>query len=176
MALQYVKITDQSIPTFSFVKALYEAAFPIVERRDWKTLLSFLNHPDMQLDLIEEEKKPVGLIIWWEIGEWLFIEHFAIAANTRGGGYGSEVMRHYLEKAKGKMLLEVEPPLTADAQRRISFYERLGLTVIDTAYRQPSYIESGVDYPMFLMATVSEITVKEKAALFTLLKLKVYQV
>ncbi len=176
MALQYLNLADESSSTLSFVKALYESAFPIEERRAWKAVLLLLKDPDMQLDLILEDNTPIGFLTWWQVDDWLFIEHFAIADHIRGGGHGSAVMRRYLEMSKGKMLLEVEPPLTVDAERRIHFYNRLGLVVIPSEYRQPSYVEASVDYPMLLMATRFELTEAEKAVIIRAVKLKVYQV
>lgn len=170
MAIQYINL-KAIIPELSFIKDLYEGAFPIEERREWTSLLSLLNHPAMQLDLISEEERPIGFIIWWMIHDWLFIEHFAISSEIRGGGYGGSVMRHYLEMANGKMLLEVEPPFTIDAERRISFYEKLGLTLLDVSYEQPSYVEKGVYYPMLLMGTAEQ---KDFTPLIAALKAHVY--
>jgi len=155
MAINYIKLTDESLPELSFIKKLYEEAFPLQERRDWASLLGLLNHQDMQVDLLAAEESPVGFIIWWEIQDWRFIEHFAISSEVRGKGYGAEVMRYYLDVFEGKMLLEVEPAITPDACRRISFYEKMGLSLIDVAYRQPCYIEENRSYPMHLMAKPS---------------------
>jgi ribosomal protein S18 acetylase RimI-like enzyme len=174
MALEFKTLKNKDLPELSFVRELYEKAFPSTERRDWEALSFLLDNPDMKLDLISQEAKPIGFIIWWEIDEWLFIEHFAIAPHTRGGGHGTAVMQYYLERAKGKMLLEVELPLTDEAQRRISFYERLGFVLISAVHRQPSYREPGVDYPMALMASVTDFVKKDMETVITQMKNKVY--
>ncbi|MET3113717.1 ribosomal protein S18 acetylase RimI-like enzyme [Pedobacter sp. CG_S7] len=170
MAIQYVNLKAIK-PVHSFIKDLYESTFPIQERREWTSLLSLLNHPAMQLDLICEEELPIGFIIWWKINDWLFIEHFAISPHIRGGGYGSTVMCYYMEKANGKIFLEVEPPFTIDAERRIAFYEKLGLSLLDVSYQQPSYVEKDVYYPMLLMGTTGK---KDFTALVAALKEQVY--
>ncbi|WP_432712437.1 GNAT family N-acetyltransferase [Pedobacter sp.] len=174
MAIQYVRLTDGSLPVFTFIKELYEGAFPWQERRDWPSLMALLKNPDMQLDLITAEQRPIGFLIWWNIQGWLFIEHFAIAAAERSAGYGAAVMRHYLGMANGKVLLEVEPPVTVDAQRRISFYEKLGLTVLDFPYEQPSYVDQEVYYPMFLMGKLPENEKQGFAEVIEAMKEKVY--
>lgn len=46
-----------------------------------------------------------------------------------------------LEIQFGKMVLEVEPPVTEQAIRRIKFYERLGYQTFPDAYYQPAYHE-----------------------------------
>lgn len=128
----------------------------------------------MQVDLLVAEGSPVGFIIWWNIQDWRFIEHFAISSETRGKGYGAEVMRHYLEISEGKLLLEVEPAITPDAFRRISFYERMGFSLIDVAYRQPSYVEKDLSYPMHLMVETSFVA-QDFQGLIGEIKNKVYK-
>jgi len=174
MTIKYIKLTNGSLPAFSFIKELYEEAFPIQERRDWASLLGLLNHQDMQVDLLVAEESPVGFIIWWKIQDWRFVEHFAISSEVRGKGYGAEVMRYYLDVFEGKMLLEVEPAITLDNCRRISFYEKMGLSLIDVAYRQPSYIEKDLSYPMHLMAKPSFIA-QDFKGLIGEIKNKVYK-
>ncbi|PTS99271.1 hypothetical protein DBR11_12700 [Pedobacter sp. HMWF019] len=153
-ALNFLKITDRKDEHLSFVKALYQSAFPVQERREWPVLLSMISSgAEMQVELVTDQEQPVAFVIWWQISDWLFIEHLAVSTAERGKNYGSRIMSHYLDAAKGNMLLEVEPPLSEEAQRRISFYERLGLYLLDYVYEQPSYRERGVVYPMRLMGT-----------------------
>ncbi|MEJ5963665.1 GNAT family N-acetyltransferase [Pedobacter immunditicola] len=155
ITIDYIKLTDGSLPELSFIKELYEEAFPVQERRDWSSLLGLLNHSDMQVDLLVAEGSPIGFIILWKIQDWRFIEHFAVSTKVRGKGYGAEVVRYYLGIFEGRLLLEVEPAITRDACRRIDFYKRLGLSLINVVYRQPSYIENDLSYPMHLMGTQS---------------------
>jgi GNAT superfamily N-acetyltransferase len=157
-ALNFLKITDRKDERLSFVKALYQSAFPVQERRKWPVLLSMISSgAEMQLDLVTDQEQPVAFAVWWEISDWLFIEHLAVSTAERGKNYGSRIMQHYLNAAQGNMLLEVEPPLSEEAQRRISFYERLGLHLLDYVYAQPSYREKGVVYPMRLMSTHKDL-------------------
>lgn len=152
-ALRFLRINNREDPYLSFVKALYESAFPVQERREWRGLLSLIaENCDMHLDLVTDGDQPVAFVIWWNIEGWMFIEHFAVSSTERGKNYGSRIMIHYIELAKNLMILEVEPPLTDDAQRRIRFYERLGLYLLDFKYEQPSYREKGVFYPLCLMS------------------------
>lgn len=158
-ALSYLEIDDQEDEGLSFVKALYESAFPVQERREWTDLLSLIGRePEMRLEIVKDEEEPVAFVVWWQISDWMFIEHLAVSSTRRGKNYGSRIMDHYLALAQQRMLLEVEPPLTEEAQRRIRFYEKLGLNLLDYAYEQPSYNEKGVVYPMCLMSTQKDLT------------------
>ena len=151
MPLNYRRIQHQDDPALAFIKDMYESAFPEQERRQWASFTNLLNDPRMHADAILDAEQVLGLLIWWKVNDFCFIEHFVISSRVRGAGYGSEVIKHYVEKAQGKVLLEVEPAGTPDANRRITFYERVGFKLVNVDYRQPSYVEKGLSFPMYLL-------------------------
>ncbi|MBN9297989.1 MAG: GNAT family N-acetyltransferase [Filimonas sp.] len=132
-------ITDKTHWAIPFILELYEEAFPPHERRTTQQLLALIGHADMQLELVEDEGQPVGFVIWWIIDVYHYIEHIAIHKSARGKQYGSKIILQLLKLSGNKLVLEVEPAESIDAQRRISFYERLGFTIIPFAYMQPPY-------------------------------------
>jgi len=153
--MKYVLIKDNTGPYFQFLKELYLSAFPVHERRDWEQLLGMINNvPGMRIELITDKDKAIGFLISWMLQGYCFIEHFAVSPLNRGKRYGERIMKHLM--GRGKVLLETEYPESADAIRRISFYERLGMRILPVAYRQPSYREAGKSYPMLLMSNVPE--------------------
>lgn len=153
--MNYTLINAPDDARLSFVRELYESAFPLEERRDWEQLLVMLVRvPEMKLEVITTADKIVGFIISWMFGEWCFIEHFAIDPVHRGLKYGEKVMYDFTQG--GKVLLEVEPPDSTDAVRRIGFYERLGMNVLPLEYRQPCYRNAGVSYRLLLMSNVAK--------------------
>ncbi|MBG6234558.1 ribosomal protein S18 acetylase RimI-like enzyme [Pedobacter sp. CAN_A7] len=156
MPLNYRQIQHQDDPALALIKELYESAFPEQERRDWASFKALLTDPRMHVDAVLDAEQVLGFLIWWKLKDWCFIEHFAISKRVRGAGYGSEVVKYYVEKSRGKVLLEVEPPGTHDADRRITFYERAGFTLVNVEYRQPSYVEKGLSFPMYLLQTGAE--------------------
>ena len=156
MPLNYYRIQQQDDPSLVFIKELYESAFREQERRDWTSFKTLLKDSRMHVDAILDAEQVLGFLIWWKLSDWYFIEHFAMSARVRGAGYGSEVIKHYVEKSRGKVLLEVEPPGTHDADRRIIFYERAGFKLVNVDYRQPSYVQKGLSFPMCLMQTGAE--------------------
>jgi ribosomal protein S18 acetylase RimI-like enzyme len=153
MPLNYHRIEHQDDPALTSIKDLYHQAFPEQERREWASFTALLIDPRMHVDAILDAEQVLGFLIWWELNDWCFIEHFAISPRVRGAGYGSEVIKYYVEKLKGKVLLEVEPAGTPDADRRITFYERAGFQLVGISYRQPSYVEKGRSFPMCLLQT-----------------------
>lgn len=154
MAIEYVRMTSEAEVSLLFAKELYEQAFPEQERRPWPSFLNLLaTVKEMHFDVIRNDQQDVGIIIWWKINGWMFIEHLAMSETVRGKGLGAAVMKYYLAVAEGKILLEVEPPLAIDANRRIHFYERLGFSLLSYPYEQPCYRDALLSYPMCLMAS-----------------------
>jgi ribosomal protein S18 acetylase RimI-like enzyme len=132
------------------VAQLYEQAFPVEERRNLPAQQTLLNNGALRLALLEKDHVFAGFIFYWQLTDFVFIEHFAVGTEQRGTGIGSRVMR-LMEQIHGKIVLEVEPPDTVDAQRRIKFYEGLGFKAYNDTYLQPPYRVGGQPLPMLLM-------------------------
>lgn len=132
------------------VAELYEQAFPPEERRNLSAQQVLLNNGALQLALLENEGVYAGFVFYWQLTDFVFIEHFAISPALRGGGIGSEVMR-LMEQEHPEIVLEVEPPHSGDAVRRIRFYEGLGFKAYAYPYLQPPYQVGGTPLTMLLM-------------------------
>lgn len=140
------------------VLKFYLDAFPKEERReveDMERLL--LEEPRYYLLGIELEGQIVGLLSYWDLVEWICVEHFAIDASYRGEGIGAEVMKSFVAD-KRQIALEVEPPEEEMACRRIGFYERLGFKLWDIPYLQPPYRVGGAPVPLRIMTRGEEPT------------------
>ncbi|MGN7820201.1 GNAT family N-acetyltransferase [Chitinophaga sp. 22536] len=138
ITLQQVDIPGQAI------KELYEEAFPYEERRDWPVVLSLLGSGKLKILQLEKDGEFAGFVCYWPLPDYTFVEYLAIHAAARGGGIGTHIMEE-LEKRFGNLVLEVEPPLTEQAKRRVVFYERLGYLAFEQPYYQPPYHEG---YPL----------------------------
>lgn len=172
--MQFQRITSVNDPALTFLKKLYEDAFPPHERRDWATLLKLIPATkEMHLDLVFTANENIGLITWWEIEGCHFIEHFAIDAALRGQNYGALVLKHYQELLQGTIILEVEHPEDSFAVRRIAFYERLGYHTLSLPYHQPSYADPKQSFPFLLMSN-RMLSDQEAEPLAEKIKKKVY--
>jgi ribosomal protein S18 acetylase RimI-like enzyme len=140
----------QVIP--SEVVLLYESSFPVEERRNLSAQQELLEYSALQLQIVKKDGVFAGFVFCWVLTDFIFIEHFAIAASQRGGGIGSRVIT-LLQEQYPCIVLEVEPPHSTDAGRRIKFYESLGFHAYPYTYRQPSYLAGGEPLPMLLMQT-----------------------
>ena len=141
--------------------SLLEAAFPQIERRPtsiWKQMA--MDHSMFHALAIIEQTHFCGILTYWDLGNFLYIEHFAISADLRNGGYGKTALETFLyEHQHTNIVLEVEIPDNDLANRRIRFYERNGFSLIEERdYLQPPY-HPDYDYlPLKLMATQSADT------------------
>ncbi|ACU64476.1 GNAT family N-acetyltransferase [Chitinophaga pinensis] len=132
------------------VADLYEQAFPAEERRNLTAQQVLLNSGALRLGLLENSEQFAGFVFYWQLTDFVFIEHFAVSPEQRGAGIGSAVMQA-LEADHRKLVLEVELPHTIEAQRRIRFYEGLGFKAYAFNYLQPPYQAGGAPLPMLLM-------------------------
>lgn len=149
--MEYLYITDATDPYLPFIHDLYHSAFPVAERRIWKDLLAMLDASgNMHMLLVLDGDREIGFVVFWIFENGCFIEHLAVDPQNRGKRYGERIMQELMPM--GALLLEVELPGSPDALRRIGFYERLGFQILPFDYRQPSYHEKGISYPMLLMS------------------------
>jgi len=171
--MKYLPIKNDADPLISFVKELYEGAFPQKERRKWELLARMIGTvPEMRLQVIMEEEKPIGFMTIWKLKDWCFLEHFAISPAERGKKHGEQVMLDFIKDSR--VLLEVEPPVSEDATRRINFYKRAGLVCLSFPYLQPSYKKTGRPYKMVLMSNVPDAGESAYAEIVNLIFEKVY--
>ncbi len=150
MELRNLDLSD--IEEVSFVENLYIESFPPSERRPIEKMLDFYQNNDLFfIDVAVEDGRLVGFLTYWDIDEFIFAEHFAIAPEFRNGGYGRKVMKLF-QKSPKPIILEVELPSTILSERRIGFYQRLGYKLWENVqYQQPAYSVDGLAIPMKLM-------------------------
>ncbi len=151
--ITFQKITNSSDPFFTNLYELYQLAFPETERRNRNELEQILDHnKQFEADALMKNGNFCGFFTFWNFNTFHYVEHFAISPDLRGQNAGSETMQTFMLSHKTPIVLEVEVPDTPEAVRRIKFYERLGLHVINQEYAQPYYDRSGNLLPMLIMS------------------------
>lgn len=122
---------------------LYVEAFPSVERRPveaWRRLVGSGGTPFRAVKVVSPSVGFLGFITYWDFGNFLYVEHFSVSARARGGGVGGRALDALVrQEAPRPFVLEVEPPVSEMAQRRVRFYERHGFALSDLPYVQPCY-------------------------------------
>lgn len=143
--------------------ALYEASFPLAERRPTDTWLAMCQggHEAFRAVVIVSADEPndaqvLGFITYWQLPSCHYIEHFAVLPQCRGRGIGAAAFSRLLnfdtQTDPAQWVLEVEPPHTAIAARRITFYERLGMHLNTQPYSQPPYRPGDAWLPLYIMS------------------------
>lgn len=149
--IQQVKTKDEA--DYRFVEELMLTAFPEAERRDTPQQREYSDHhPLFRSHIVRNDEQPIGMVSYWDFGDFFYIEHFAISPSLRNGGYGGKVLAMLQEQLKKPIVLEVEEPTDELSTRRIGFYQRQGFTLHHHPYMQPPYRPSDTSFPMFLMS------------------------
>jgi ribosomal protein S18 acetylase RimI-like enzyme len=137
------------------VRKLYYHSFPREERRDWNVWLKTLGQDTrFRVLYLSTESYPLaGFISLWDFATLVYGEHFAIQPELRNSGLGSQVLQVVAEQLGNRpLVIEVEPPYTEFAKRRIAFYKRNGFEIVQEEYLQPPYWEDSPQVPLFLMS------------------------
>ena len=166
-----------SHPAYAFVENLFVDAFPPDERRPLPQQRANVDTAEefQCLAAFQPDGQPSGFITFWDFGRFAYVEHFATAPRLRGSGIGSDIMRRFLDSVGKPVVLEVEPPHTDMARRRIGFYERLGFTPWHgVEYTQPPYSPELNPLPMLLMASAGELGPSDAPEIIRTLHSRVY--
>lgn len=163
---------------FDQVFSLMERSFPEDERRDYNGQRELFSEPAYNLyaKRSPEDDGLQAFLALWELGDMAYIEHFAVDPQCRNGGLGGKILQKVIEESQTRIVLEVEPPETEMAARRIGFYERNGFTYNDYLYMQPPIAEGRNAIPLRLMTTGGALDEAEFSGIRDLLYEKVYGV
>lgn len=157
----------------TYVLAFYEQSFPVDERRRIAKMLELIeNEPRFHAHALFNDGELIGFFNYWDLDEFLYVEHFAIDPMKRGKNLGSEVLKSFVEQAGKPVILEVERPEDPIKERRIAFYQRHGFKLSQKPYMQPAYEEGQRSVPMYLMEYGGNLLENN----FGLVKHKIYSV
>lgn len=144
-------------------RAIYEASFPPSLRAPWSALVEH-RVDERFVVLADADGTPVGITLLRRLGDtdMCFVRYLAVDPERRDRGLGTALVDLVREALRadgiGVLLLDVEAPVGAharDDERRIAFYERCGLTLLDVPdYAPPEHGESGEIVPLLLMGEV----------------------
>ncbi len=171
----HITLATVNVPSDK-LQEVYLNSFPPEERRHWNDIVAKAGNDSEPLQFTEIRLfgKIVGLLSWWNFGQWAYLEHFAIDSRMRGSGIGHMALRKWVKNIKMPSVLEVElPGSNPMAARRISFYERSGFkSHPGFSYVQPPYAPGLPSVPLMLMTCGNMPDLKSVAAI---LHKKVYQ-
>ncbi len=74
--LRFERLTDAAHPLYEKAIELYRISFPYHEQREAPSRKRILTDDAYHFNLIYDEKTFVGLLLYWETEDFLYIEHF----------------------------------------------------------------------------------------------------
>lgn len=105
--IEIKQVKTQDEVNYTFVEKLMHTAFPQEERRDTVQQREYSdNNPRFCNNIILENGNSIGMISYWTMGDFYYIEHFAIDPSLRNGGYGKRVLEMIKKQLKGPIVLE----------------------------------------------------------------------
>ncbi|MCF0120748.1 MAG: GNAT family N-acetyltransferase [Oscillospiraceae bacterium] len=122
---------------FDSIFKIMAASFPPDERRPYEEEKRKLGRENCRVFVERADGIVVGFMVTWLLDDFSYLEHFAVDESRRGGGIGARMLSELLEILPKPVLLEVDPPETDTARRRIAFYERFGFRLNDRLWHQP---------------------------------------
>ena len=141
-------------------RAIYEASFPPSLRAPWSDLTHHRGDEEF-LVLVADDRDVLGTALVRRLGETdiAFVRYLAVDPAHRGRGLGEMLVAMLRDRLRATgvaaLLLDVEKPVGAHAEddrRRIAFYERCGLSLLDVpGYAPPEHGETGEIVPLLLM-------------------------
>lgn len=143
---------------FDAIYDLMEKSFPIEEYRTYEEQKELLHNPVYSIYVLYNESQEIkAFIAVWEFEEFAFIEHFAVNPEHRNSGIGAYMLNELVEQLGKTICLEVEPPETEMARRRIGFYQRNNFYLNEYPYIQPSISQGKKPIPLILMTSCSKV-------------------
>lgn len=143
---------SQPDETFKRAWSIYTEAFVDFERRSFLEQQTVMARPRYRFSAIRQGAGIVGMLGYWQLPGFCFIEHFAIASSCRSGGLGRRVIRMLQANSRQPIVLDVEPfGSDHSAARRVAFYTRLGFHYCARPVTLPPYAGKETE-PSNLMA------------------------
>lgn len=176
-----MKIWDKNSPptadTLKEIFSIMTEAFPPCERHDFAGFSAEFRESEFH-SLCCAEDKLVGFINYWDFGEFVFLEHFAVASEFRGTGTGTKLLSEFLGIIGGRLLvLEAEPTTAGNtAQRRQAYYKRLGFSANPYPYVQPPMSKDEPPVPLDILSLPTVLSEEQFSFVRDTLYKRVYHV
>lgn len=150
--MKLIRLKNTSDTYFDKAWELYEEAFPLEERRLLDAQARVMKNSNYRFDIMIHENQLIGFLLWWDFKSIRYIDHFATATSQRNKGFGTLIFEKFMNSSDKPILLEVELPNSTMSQRRIKFYERLGLKLNEHYYELPAFHEGDSPLQLLLMS------------------------
>lgn len=158
--MRFERLTSPSHPLYGRAMELYRISFPPHEQRQSPSQAAILADAGYHFDLIWDGDTFVGLLLYWERENTLYIEHFCIQPQLRNRRYGQQALT-LLQETGNTLILEIDPPVDDISLRRKGFYERCGFAANPYPHVHPPYHEGNRGHALVVMSSPAPISQTE---------------
>lgn len=149
--MEWKRFQDAQAAEFAPVWALYEGSFPENEQRLPDDQARAMGDEAYACEAAFEGGQLLALLFSWDMGDWRYVEHFAVSDALRGTGVGTRVLKDFFARSDN-VVLEIDPPVTPVAQRREQFYQRMGMVGNAYEHRHPPYREGFAPHALKILS------------------------
>lgn len=161
--LRIERMRTAADPAFAPAMALYAVSFPEHEQRLEPSQRRIMAHEQYWFCALRDKIGFAGLVLYWDAGAYLYVEHLCISPERRGQGLGTAALGLLVEIGK-PVILEIDPPIDAIFRRRQSFYERAGFVANPYLHIHPPYRPENAGHALVVLSRPCPLTQKEYAA------------
>ncbi len=159
--MQQCYINSCNHPLYQSFHDLYSVSFPIFEQRTAAQQADAFQDERYKLLAFTDDEAFLGFISYWEFDTYRYVEHFAVNAELRGRGYGSTILRAFLQATDKVTLLEIDPVVDSVSEARLRFYKRCGFQENPYPHRHPAYRSGYRPHPLVVLTAKRAITREE---------------
>lgn len=161
--MQFERLTNKEHKMYRKAMEVYSISFPSHEQREAVSQVKILSDDEYYFSLIYEEEVFVGLVLYWETKDFVYVEHFCILPEMRNRKYGEKALR-LLGQGGKTVILEIDPPIDAISVRRKKFYERSGFVENPYFHIHPPYHRGNIGHSLVIMSLPERLTQPEYEA------------
>lgn len=169
MKVKLIRLTSYEDAMYTQAMELYRNSFPGHEQRKDASQKVALGAAEYHFDLIYDGNVFVGMLLYWETKDFLYVEHFLVKPELRGKSYGQKALEE-LGKKRKRVILEIDPPTDEISIRRKGFYERAGYLENSFRHVHPPYHAENQGHPLVVMSCPDLLTRTEYESFYDYLK------
>ena len=158
--MRFERLVSEKHELYQKALELYRISFPAHEQREEPSQVKILSDEEYHFTLVYDDDVFVGLVLYWETQEFIYVEHFCILPEMRNRKYGQKALE-LLGKWGKRVILEIDPPTDIVSIRRKGFYERCGFVENPYTHIHPPYHKGHPGHNLVIMSSPDRITQKE---------------
>lgn len=158
--MRFERLTCENHKMYEKALELYRISFPSHEQRERTSQTKILNDKEYHFTLVYDDDSFVGLVLYWETQQFIYVEHFCILPEMRNRKYGQKALQ-LLGKCEKTVILEIDPPVDEMSVRRKGFYERSGFVDNPYTHVHPPYHRGNAGHALVVMSSPDRLTKSE---------------